>query len=175
MFLFFPWGCKNKDLTRVGQKTFIKNVTNEKIIYRTPQEVHDSAQFQQEIFEKYMRRALAIKKKKKQKIKYKIGQMVRVQYSKNKMTRSYNEQTGSQRYKIRSIDTKARLYPLYFLEDERGTLIKGGGFLQSQLVPIDLGDKYRGHVLKTSKKDNKKYVTMRFKGYNSDWDEVVPV
>ena len=117
-----------------------------------------------------MKRALANKTRKKQGIKFHVGQTVRVQYSKNKMARSYNEQAGSQRYIIRRIDSKSRLYPLYFLEDERGTLIKGGAFLQSQLVPIELGKEYRGHALKSIKKGRKKYVRMTFKGYDKSWD-----
>ena len=122
-----------------------------------------------------MKRALAMKTRKKQGIKYHVGQKVRIQYSKNKMTRSYNEQAGSQRYIIRRIDSKSRLYPLYFLEDERGTLIKGGAFLQSQLIPIGLGKKYRGQALKTFKKGKNKYVRMTFKGYDNSWDEDVRV
>ena len=122
-----------------------------------------------------MKRALAIKRRKKQTTKYHVGEKVRVQYSKNKMARSYNEQAGSQRYIIRKIDSKSRLYPLYFLEDERGTLIKGGAFLQSQLVPIDLEKEYRGRVSKSFKKGKKKYVRMTFKGYDNSWDEDVRV
>ena len=135
--------------------------------------MHKSVSIQQDIFQKYMKRALKIKQRKKQVVKYHVGQTVRVQYSKNKMTRSYNEQAGSQRYIIRSIDSKSRLYPLYYLENERGVLLRGGAFLQSQLVPIDLTDEYRGRRLKTFKKGKQKYAKITFKGYSSDWDEDV--
>ena len=69
--------------------------------YRSPLEVHESPQIQQELFQMYMRRAIRLQQKKKQKVKYKVGQTVRVQYKKEKMgSRSYNEQAGSQRYII---------------------------------------------------------------------------
>ena len=102
--------------------------------------------------------------------------MVRVQYKKGKFARSYDEQTGSQRYRIQSIDVKSRRYPLYTLEDERGKTLKGGAFLQSQLVPISLSEKYRGTVVKRFKKNRHNYVRMSFKGYKSpEWDEDILV
>ena len=102
--------------------------------------------------------------------------MVRVQYKRGKFARSYDEQAGSQRYRVHSIDSASRRYPLYTLEDERGKKLKGGGFLQSQLVPIDLSKKYRGTVVKRFKKNKQNYVRMTFKGYKSpDWDEDILV
>ena len=116
----------------------------------------------------YMRRAIRLQQKKKQKVKYKVGQTVRVQYKKEKMgSRSYNEQAGSQRYIITRIDTKSRRHPLYFLSDERGRELTGGGFLQSQLVPIALGDTYGGRPIKKYTRGGKKYARVRWKGYNS--------
>ena len=75
----------------------------------------------------YMRRAIRLQQKKKQKVKYKVGQTVRVQYKKEKVgSRSYNEQAGSQRYIITRIDAKSRRHPLYFLSDEKGRELSGG-------------------------------------------------
>ena len=124
----------------------------------------------------YVRKAIRLQKKKKQKVKYHVGQTVRVQYKKEKMgSRSYNEQAGSQRYIIKRIDSKSRRYPIYFLTDERGRELTGGGFLQSQLVPIALGDTYRGRPIKKFTRGGKKYARVRWKGYNSDWDTDVPI
>ena len=137
--------------------------------------MHESPQIQQELFQMYMRRAIRLQQKKKQKVKYKVGQTVRVQYKKEKVgSRSYNEQAGSQRY-ITRIDAKSRRHPLYFLSDEKGRELSGGGFLQSQLVPIDLGDTYRGRAIKKYTRGGKKYATVRWKGYNSEWDTDVAI
>ena len=157
-----------------GLERASKYMSNKKIFFcRSPKDVHQNPTFQHEVFDKYMKRKLEINARKKQKIKYHLGQTVRVQYARNKMTRSYNEQAGSQRYVIHRIDTISRLYPLYYLKDERGVLLKGGAFLQSQLVPIRLSDKYRGTVLETFKKKGKKYAKMKFKGYADEWNEDV--
>merc|ERR1712163_52891 len=91
-----------------------------------------------------MRRAIRLQQKKKQKVKYKVGQTVRVHYKKEKVgSRSYNEQAGSQRYIITRIDAKSRRHPLYFLSDEKGRELSGGGFLRGryfyQLITYLLG------------------------------------
>ena len=143
---------------------------------RTPHEVHKSPKIQNELFSKYLQRAINLRKKNKQRVKYNVGQMVRVQYKRGRFARSYDEQAGSQRYRIQSIDSKSRQYPLYTLEDERGKKLKGGAFLQSQLIPINLGEKYRGTVVKRFRKNKHNYVRMSFKGYKSpEWDEDIPV
>ena len=137
---------------------------------RTPNEVHESPKIQQEIFDMYMKRALKLRKAKKQKPNFKRGDLVRVQYKRGKFSRGYDEQVNSQRFIIESVDTASRNYPLYHLKDERGKLIKGGAFLQSQLVGIKLTDKYRGTVLKKFSKAGHKYASMSWKGYSDDWN-----
>ena len=122
-----------------------------------------------------MKRAIKDKQAPKQHVKYKKGDIVRVQYKRGPFTRGYDEQAGSQRYIITRVDTKSRRYPLYYLEDERGKLLTGGGFLQSQLISISLGDKYRGTIQKHFNKGKKKYARMNFKGYSSEWDEDILV
>ena len=117
-----------------------------------------------------MKRALKLKQAKKQKPKFRLGQIVRVNYRRGKFTRGYDEQAGSQRYIIERIDKKSRNYPLYYLKDERGKSLSGGCFLQSQLVAISLSDEYRGTVEKKFTRGGRKYARIRWKGYSSDWD-----
>ena len=137
---------------------------------RTPNEVHENPKIQQELFNMYMKRALKLKKSSKQKVHFKPGDLVRVQYKRGKFSRGYDEQVNSQRFIIQSVDTTSRNYPLYHLVDERGKLITGGAFLQSQLVGIKLTDQYRGTVLKKFSKGGHKYARMSWKGYSDDWN-----
>ena len=67
----------------------------------------------------------------------------------------------------RLVPVAGRKNILSHIEDKRGRELTGGGFLQSQLVPIALGDTYRGRPIKKYTRGGKKYARVRWKGYNS--------
>ena len=50
-------------------------------------------------------------------------------------------------------------------------MLEGGSFLQGELIPISLTDKYRGTALRKFTKGKKKYAEMSFQGYDKSWNE----
>lgn len=100
------------------------------------------------------------------------GQTVRVQKKRSKFSRGYDVQTNDQRYIIHSVD-KTRPHNLYFLKDERGKKLSGGGFRQSELVPIRLTDEYRSKTVRKFKKGKQHFAEVEFIGYDPSWNEIV--
>lgn len=143
----------------------------------TPFEIEDSKDKQDIVLRKYLDRYTQIRLKKdmkKRKPKYKIGDVVRTYMKKSKFTRSYDHQTNPQRYIIYKIDN-TKMYPQYFLEDELGVKLKGGAFLESEIIRVNLGQIYRQFIRKTIKKGGKEYNVIGIVGYPKNYDWIEPV
>ena len=104
---------------------------------------------------------------KKQKPKFKIGDVVRIALKKSPFHRSYNLQRTYERFVVYSVDTKLKI-PRYLLKDENGVIIKGN-FLAHEMVKVDL-DRYRATIIKTKSVAGEKLYLHRFKGYGPQFD-----
>ena len=104
---------------------------------------------------------------KKQKPKFKIGDVVRIALKKSPFHRSYNLQRTYERFVVYSVDTKLKI-PRYLLKDENGIIIKGN-FLAHEMVKVDL-DRYRATIIKTKSVAGEKLYLHRFKGYGPQFD-----
>ena len=104
---------------------------------------------------------------KKQKPKFKIGDIVRIALKKSQFHRSYNLQRTYERFVVCSVDTKLKI-PRYLLKDENGIAIKGH-FLAHEMIIVDL-DRYRAEIIKTRSIAGEKQYLHRFKGYGPQFD-----
>lgn len=104
---------------------------------------------------------------KKQKPRFKIGDVVRIALKKSSFHRSYNLQRSYERFIVSSVNTKLKI-PRYSLKDENGVDIKGN-FLAHEMIVVDL-ERYRATVIKTRSVKGEKQYLHRFKGYGSQFD-----
>lgn len=153
------------------------NLTKHSSTGFTPIEIEDSRLIQQKVQEKYLDRFTEFRLKKlrrSRKPKYKIGDVVRIHFKKTKFSRSYDQQTGPQRYIIWKIVNK-RAIPEYFLKEEDGDHLTGGSFLENEIIRVDLGQIYRQFVRKQITKKGKLYNVMGIPGYPEkyDWHDAV--
>ena len=110
----------------------------------------------------------------REKVKFSIGDMVRVSIDKRKelFTRSYQLQNSYQKYHIYKIVTKNTIFPKYYIKHvESDQIIKGGYFYSWELVKCTVKT-FRGNIIKTRvDKNGKKQHLFSYKGYSKKFDE----
>lgn len=115
-----------------------------------------------------------IEKIKQKKPTLAVGSFVRIAKQKGKFSRSYDEQTIQEIFKIRKIDTRKKI-PLYFLSDYDGNENLEGGFYEFELTPVENKVFRVEKVLKKRKYQGKNQLFVKWKGfgdrYNSWIDE----
>lgn len=115
-----------------------------------------------------------IEKIKKKKPTLPVGSFVRIAKQKGKFSRSYDEQTMQEIFKIKYIDIKKPI-PLYHLTDYDGKEDIVGGFYEFELTPVETNVFRIEKVLKKRTFRGKRQIFVKWKGfgekYNSWIDE----
>jgi len=115
-----------------------------------------------------------IEKIKKKKPTLPVGSFVRIAKQKGKFSRSYDEQTMQEIFKIKHIDIKKPI-PLYHLTDYDGKEDIVGGFYEFELTPVETNVFRIEKVLKKRTFRGKRQIFVKWKGfgekYNSWIDE----
>lgn len=116
-----------------------------------------------------------LSKKREEKIlkktpKYEVGTYVRIAKQKGKFSRSYNEQSNQEIYKIYKIKTSKKI-PLYYLKtyNEQENII--GGFYDFELTPVKTTIFRVEKVLKKRKYRGKNQLFIKWKGFSDDYNE----
>lgn len=142
----------------------------------TPFEAFEDSRIQEQILEKFAAKynELHLKKKmrKNKKIKFQLGDIVRIHIKKNAFTRSFHQQSNPQRYIINRIIT-SKLHPQYELKDEDGKIVKNGLFMANDMVRVNLGQIYRQYVRSSFIKNGVKYNRIAIPGYPEKDDTIV--
>lgn len=111
-----------------------------------------------------------IQQKQVEKIKRKkptllIGTYVRIAKQKGKFSRSYDEQSVQEIFRIRKIDETKKI-PLYYLSDYDGKENLVGGFYDFELTPVKTNVFRVEKVLKKRKYKGKKQIFVKWKGFS---------
>lgn len=108
--------------------------------------------------------------KKKRKRKYNVGSFVRIAKQKGKFSRSYQEQTAQEIFKIFKVDESKRI-PLYHLETYNGDEQIKGGFYDFELTPVST-DIFRIEKVLKTKKNNRgqKLFFVKWKGFDQKYN-----
>ena len=105
-----------------------------------------------------------LKKIKTKKPNLAVGSYVRIAKQKGKFSRSYDEQTMQEIFKIKSVDTNKPI-PLYHLTDYDGKEDIVGGFYEFELTPIETQIFRIEKVLKKRTYRGKRQVFVKWKGF----------
>lgn len=140
------------------------NSSTHSFLKASPFDVETDKELQNNVM---MLHAQKVQSVKKQKPKFKIGDIVRIALKKSQFHRSYNLQRTYERFVVCSVDTKLKI-PRYLLKDENGIAIKGH-FLAHEMIIVDL-DRYRAEIIKTRSIAGEKQYLHRFKGYGPQFD-----
>ena len=106
---------------------------------------------------------------KPEKVRFAVGDTVRIQRLKGKFDRGYNERAKKEIFKIANIKTNLKR-PLIELTDYSGREIIKGRFYQSELVKVS-GDVFRVEkVLKKRKYGGKDQLFVKWKGFNESYN-----
>jgi hypothetical protein len=108
-----------------------------------------------------------LNKIKKKKPTLSIGSYVRIAKQKGKFSRSYDEQTKQEIFKIKSIDTKKPI-PLYHLTDYDGNDDVVGGFYEFELTPVETKVFRIEKVLKKRVLKGKRQIYVKWKGFGNE-------
>ena len=111
-----------------------------------------------------------IQQKQVEKIKRKkptllIGTYVRIAKQKGKFSRSYDEQSVQEIFRVRKIDETKKI-PLYYLSDYDGKENLVGGFYDFELTPVKTNVFRVEKVLKKRKYKGKKQIFVKWKGFS---------
>lgn len=98
-----------------------------------------------------------------------VGSFVRIAKQKGKFSRSYDEQTIQEIFKIRKIDTRKKI-PLYFLTDYDGNENVEGGFYDFELTPVENKVFRVEKVLKKRRYQGKNQIFVKWKGFNDRYN-----
>lgn len=108
-----------------------------------------------------------LEKIKTKKPKYKIGSYVRIAKQKGKFSRSYDEQTMQEIFKIKSINTSKPI-PLYNITNFDGSEDILGGFYEFELIPVVTNTYRIEKVLKKRKVRGKLQLFVKWKGFGDE-------
>jgi hypothetical protein len=104
---------------------------------------------------------------KNKKPRFTVDSYVRIAKQKGKFSRSYDEQTQQEIYKIKDIDTRKKI-PLYKLTNYDGTEDISGGFYEFELTPV-ISKTFRiEKVLKKRKNKGKIQLYVKWKGFGEE-------
>jgi len=128
-----------------------------------------------EIFDANHLKINLISKKREEKIKrtlpkLKLNTYVRIAKQKGKFSRSYNEQSNQEIFKIYKISTSKKI-PLYYLETYNGNEKISGGFYSFELTPVKTAVFRVEKVLKKRKYKGKNQLFVKWKGFSNDYNE----
>jgi len=104
---------------------------------------------------------------KRKKPKYEIGSYVRIAKQKGKFSRSYDEQTMQEIFKIKSINISKPI-PLYILSNYDGTEDLKGGFYEFELTPVKTNVFRIEKVLKKRNVRGKRQLFVKWKGFGNE-------
>jgi len=109
---------------------------------------------------------------KPRRIKFQIGDTVRIQRLKGKFDRGFNERANREIFKIGAIKSIMKI-PLYQLTDYSGREVIKGSFYDNELVKVS-GDVFRVEkVLKKRKYQGKDQLFVKWKGFNDSYNSWV--
>ena len=108
-----------------------------------------------------------IKKIKPKKPGLAVGSYVRIAKQKGKFSRSYDEQTMQEIFKIKSINTKKPI-PLYHLTDYDGKEDIVGGFYEFELTPVETKVFRIEKILKKRTLRGKRQIFVKWKGFGEN-------
>lgn len=108
-----------------------------------------------------------LEKIKKKKPKYQIGSYVRIAKQKGKFSRSYDEQTMQEIFKIKSINTSKPI-PLYNISNFDGSEDIVGGFYEFELIPVVTNTYRIEKVIKKRKVGGKIQLFVKWKGFGNE-------
>lgn len=115
-----------------------------------------------------------IQKEQSSKIKRKkpnleVGSYVRIAKQKGKFSRSYDEQTMQEVFKIKSINLSKPI-PMYYLTDYDGKEDIKGGFYEFEITPVETKIFRIEKVLKKRKYKGKNQLFVKWKGFGSNYN-----
>ena len=106
---------------------------------------------------------------KKQPLKFKIGTYVRIAKQKGKFSRSYQEQTAQEIFKIYKIDTTKKI-PLYHIETYNGDEQILGGFYSFELTPVSTNIFRVEKILKKRTVQGIRQLFVKWKGFDAKYN-----
>ena len=98
-----------------------------------------------------------------------IGTYVRIAKQKGKFSRSYDEQTVQEIFRIRKVDVTKKI-PLYYLSDYYGNEDLVGGFYDFELTPVKTNVFRVEKVLKKRNYKGKKQIFVKWKGFSEKYN-----
>lgn len=101
--------------------------------------------------------------------KFKIGTYVRISKQKGKFSRSYNEQTTQEIFKIFKIDESKKI-PLYHIETYNGDEQILGGFYSFELTPVTTEIFRIEKILKRQTIKGKEKLFVKWKGFDNKYN-----
>ena len=106
---------------------------------------------------------------KPRKVKFSVGDTVRIQRLKGKFDRGFNERAKQEIFKIHAIRTNLKI-PLYQLTDYSGREQIKGSFYENELVKVS-GDVFRiEKVIKKRKYRGRNQLFVKWKGFNDSYN-----
>lgn len=111
-------------------------------------------------------------KMKKQEPKFNIGTYVRIAKQKGKFSRSYQEQTQQEIFRIYKIDTNKKI-PLYHLSTYNGDEKIKGGFYSFELTPVSTDIFRIEKIIKKRTYRGKKQIYVKWKGFDNKYNSWV--
>jgi hypothetical protein len=107
--------------------------------------------------------------------KYKVGQTVRISYTKQKFDRAYSQKYSTEIFKVVQ-QLKRDYLPIYKLKDLNNEAVQGT-FYESEIVPVTVDQDaiYKiDKVLKHRKFRGQKQVLVKWQGYSSKFNTWIP-
>lgn len=103
---------------------------------------------------------------KKRKVKYQIGDTVRISKSKGKFTRGYKDRAQEEFFRIHDIKTNMNI-PMYILSNFKGDEIIKGAFYAFELTPIITNEIYKVEkVIKRRIQNGQKQIYVKWVGFD---------
>ena len=111
-------------------------------------------------------------KVKKKKIKFKIGDYVRIKKMKGKFSRGYEEQANEEVFRIHDIKTNMPI-PMYILSDYNGNEQIKGSFYSYELVKVNIENKEFKieKVIKRRRRNGVTEIFVKWKGWPEKYNQ----
>lgn len=146
---------------------FTYNNRTHRMIKTTPQKAENNHNGEHLQIEKIQ--GEQIRKIKPKKPLLNIGSYVRIAKQQGKFSRSYDEQTMQEIFKIKSIDTSKPI-PLYHLTDYDQKEDIVGGFYEFELTPVDIKIFRIEKVIRKRTLNGKKQLYVKWKGFGNNYN-----
>lgn len=142
------------------------NNSYHRMIGTTPAIAENNPSLHLEILKKMTEYRLKVKKKK---IKYNIGDTVRIRRIKGKFGRGYDEQATQEIFKVYKIITNKPI-PMYQLSDYNGTEKIHGSFYANELVTVNKSEHKIEKVLDKRRRNGVTQLLVKWKGWSDNYN-----